>query len=88
MLENLGHNFLEVAAVAADEDGIRGCDRIAANGTEIADVDVDAWSAEAAGVFVDDGFALRANFEGFDIQVRELQTGFYRNAARTKADVP
>jgi hypothetical protein len=62
-----------VAAVSTDEDGIGGCDGIAANRTEVADVDVaevadvdvDAWGAETAGIFMDDGFALRANLEGF-----------------------
>ena len=79
-----------MATVATDEDGIgRGdCDTIAVYLAEVADVDDDAGSAEAASVLMDDGLALRADLEGFDMKVGEVEAGLYRDAARAEADVP
>ena len=74
--------------MTSDEDGIGGCDGIAAYGTEITDVDVDAWGPEPAGVLIDDSLALRTDFEGFDVQMGELQTSLYLDTACTEADVP
>ena len=88
ILENFSHDFLEVTTMPANEDSIRGSDGIATNGTEITHVDIDAWSTKLSGVFLDDGFALRTNLEGFYLQMRELQTSLYRYTARTEADVP
>ena len=51
-------------------------------------MDVDAWGTEAAGVFVDDGLALGAYFEGVDFEMGEQQTGLDGDAARAEADVP
>ena len=51
-------------------------------------MDVDAWGTKLAGVFLDDGLALRTDLESADLQMRELQTGFDRDAACAETDVP
>ena len=55
---------------------------------EIADMHVNAWGTEPTGILLDDGFALRTDFEGFYLQMRKLQTGLDGHAARTKTDIP
>ena len=77
-----------MTSVSSDEYGIwarNGCDvRL----EEVADVDVDAWGSKLAGILMDDGLALRADFEGADGEMRELQTGLDRDAACAEANVP
>ncbi len=89
--QHLGHDFLEVTTVTADEDGIGCpvcCDVIATSRKEVADMHTDAWGAEATGILADDGLTLRPHLEGFNVQMRKLQAGLYRDAARAEADVP
>jgi hypothetical protein len=86
--ENFLHDFLQVAAVAADEDGIRSRRGTAAYTTEVADVEVDAGGTVAAGVLLNDSFALRADFEGFDVEMGEQEAGFDADTTCAGADVP
>jgi hypothetical protein len=74
--------------MTSDENSIRTRDRGDIRFEEVTDMYVDAWGTEATGILMDDGLTLRSNLEGFDMQMRELQTGFYRDTACAKADVP
>ena len=74
--------------MSANEYGIRTGEDCDIRFEEITDVDVDAWSSEATGILLDDGLTFWADFEGFDVQMRELQTGLDGNAAGTEANVP
>ena len=49
---------------------------------------VDAWGSKAAGIFMDDGLTLRTDLKGLNMQMRELQTSFDADAARTEANIP
>ena len=51
-------------------------------------MDVDAWGTKLARIFLDDGLAFWTNFEGFDLQMGELQTSLNRDAACAETDVP
>ena len=69
------HDFLQFAAMTADEDGIGNARRrVGGSGgfEEVAYMDVDAWGTEATGGLVDDSLALRAYLEGFYMQMGEL----------------
>lgn len=74
--------------MSANEYGIRTGEDCDIRFEEITDVDVDAWGSEAMGVFLDDGLTFWTDLEGFDVQMRELQTDLDGNAAGTEADVP
>ena len=67
--------------MTSDEDGIRMGKSRNISLEEIADMDVDAWGTKLTSVFLDDGLALRTDLEGFDLEMRELQTSFDRDAA-------
>ena len=51
-------------------------------------MDVDAWGTKLAGVLWDDCLALWTDLKGADLQMRELQTGFDRDATCAETDVP
>lgn len=80
--------LFEPPSMTADEDGIGGCDGIAADGEEVAHVDVDAGGMETAGVLLDDGFTFGAHLEGVDVEVGEEEAGFDADGASAEADVP
>ena len=82
------HNTFQCATVTADKDCIRTRQGGDIRFEEVANMDTDAWGTEATGILLDDGLTLRTDLEGFDMQMWELQTGFYRDTARTETDVP
>lgn len=84
------HDLFEVPAVTADEYGVGRsvCCDLVATYTKITDMEADAWSTEAAGVLLNDSLALRANLEGFYLEMRELQAGLDADTTRAGTDVP
>ena len=86
--QHLRHDFLQMASMTADEDGVRTGEGREVCLQEIADMDVDARSTKTTSVLLDDGLALRTDLKSADLEMRELQTGFDRDAACAEADVP
>ena len=74
--------------MTSDENGIRMGEGRDILFQEIADMDIDARSTKTTTVFLDDGFALRTDFKGDDLKMRELETSLDRDAACAEADVP
>ena len=77
-----------MTTMSTNEDGIRTrqCREICMK--KITDIDVDTWGTKLASVFLDNRLALWTYLEGVDLQMRELQTCFDRDAACAEADVP
>ena len=86
--QHLRHDFLQMASMTADEDGVRTGEGREVCLQEIADMDVDARGTKTTGILLDDGLALRTDLECADLEMRELQTGFDRDAACAESDVP
>ena len=82
------YDFFQSPSVSANKDGIRAGHGSDVCLQEISYMYMDARCTEAACVLLDDGLALRAYFEGFDVQVWELQAGLYRDRASAEADIP
>ena len=70
--------------MTADEDGVRTGEGREVCLQEIADMDVDARSTKTTGILLDDGLALRTDLKSADLEMRELQTGFDRDAGRSR----
>ena len=74
--------------MSANEDSIRTGEVGDISLKEVTDMHIDARGTKATGVLVDDGFALRTDLEGLDIQMGKLQACLDGNASSTKADIP
>ena len=74
--------------MSADKDRIRTRERRDVCFEKVANMDIDAWCTETTGILLDDGLALRTDLEGFDMQMRELQTSLDGDAARAETDIP
>ena len=77
-----------MTTMPANEYGIRTGEGREVCFQKIADMYIDAWGTKLTGVLLDDGLALRTNFESADFEMRELQSCLDADAACAETYIP